>query len=138
MKKTYFILLADRKQAIYFLVTGRAVMKKDILLDPSVPQRVKHGDDTWDAQDKIYRHIEDHLHRHLTKVADNAKKFVDGEKFDGVVIGGHKQLFSKLIEHLPPKISQQVVATFTAELKVPDNAILEKAESVIRSVEMKE
>ncbi|MDO8269161.1 MAG: hypothetical protein Q7T54_00635, partial [Candidatus Levybacteria bacterium] len=96
----YLVLLVDRKRARMFTLANGTVERHLELSNDEAPSRVKHGDDTWDAQDKIFRHIEDHLHRHLEHVAKEALGFVKKEKITGVLIGGHRPLFSKIEKQL--------------------------------------
>lgn len=129
------ILLADRKRATMFTIINGVVVKKEELMDAQVPQKVKHGDDTWDAQDKIFRHIEDHLHRHLTLIGKHAAQFAKRNRVSEIIIGGHKPLFSKIEKHLPYPFCHKVTGRFVTELKAPFNEILRRAKRSIAQLE---
>lgn len=133
----YLVLLVDRKRARMFTLHNGAVEQDEKFINTHVPQKVKHGDDTWDAQDKIFRHIEDHLHRHLTSIAQQTRLYAAKNHITAVVIGSHKPLFSKIKKHLPYLISQKVKGTFTTELKAPFSEILERAKILIDKIENK-
>lgn len=133
--KTYMVLLADRKRAKMFTLVDGMVGRKEEFRNGHVPQKVKHGDDTWDAPDKIFRHIEDHLHRHLTLVGQHAFNFSKGDHIAGVIIGSHKPLFSKIEKHLPYPLSRKVKGRFVTELKAPFNEILKRAKRLIDQIE---
>lgn len=140
MKKDnkYLILLVDRKHAeIFTLHSNGSVERDEKFVDGDVPQKVKHGDDTWDAQDKIFRHIEDHLHRHLTLIGQEARIYAGKTQFAGILIGGHSPLFPKVKKHLPYPLSQEVKGTFLADLKAPFNKTLERIKTLIREIENK-
>lgn len=134
--KTYLVLIADRKQAKLFTLFKGTVSS---LLDFSkndVPQKVKHGSNTWDAQDKINRHIQEHLHQHLNSLSAIVKKYVKENPVDGILIGGHKNLFVIIKKHLPYPLSKKVIGNFVTELKVPLNTISKKAIEEIEKLEL--
>ncbi len=133
--KHYLLLLADREHAKFYLISGGHLIEEKELEKDHVPQKVKHGDDTWDAQDKIFRHIEVHLHKHLQHVAEEAAKFIKGKNVTGVLIGGHKPLFTKVAHHLSPQISKKVIGTFVTELKITKGTILKNAQKEIDKIE---
>lgn len=136
MSKTYMILLADRKHAKFFLLKdGVVIGEQNEKHNEYVPQKVKHGDDTWDAQDKIFRHIQVHLHRYLQEVAKEASKFARHDHIAGVLIGGHKQLFPEIKKHLLYPLQDKVKGYFVTELKVPFNQILERAKKEVKLLE---
>lgn len=134
-KKKYMVMLVDRKRAILFTIINGLVERKKEVVDGQVPQNVKHGDDTWDAEDKIFRHIQDHLHRHLSIIAEEAVAFVGNDTIEGILIGSHKELFSNIIKHIPYPLSRKIKGTFVAEFKVPFGEIIERAEQHIHEVE---
>lgn len=129
------VLLADRKMVKMFTLLDGSIEEKEEFENEHVPQKVKHGDNTWDAQDKIFRHIEDHLHRHLKKVGERAAKFALKNNISELIIGGHKPLFSKIEKHLPYPLSQKVTGRFVTELKAPFNEILHRAQKHIAQSE---
>ena len=135
--KIYMVLLVDRQKAKMFTISDGAVEKIEEFKDGHVPQKVKHGDDTWDAQDKIFRHIEDHLHRHLTLVGKKAAAFTKENNITGIIIGSHRPLFSKIEKHLPYPLSRKIKGRFVTELKAPFNEILQRAERLIEQIEQK-
>lgn len=136
--KKYIVLVVDRKQAIFYSLIGNSVEKTESIKDGHVPQRVKHGDDTWDAQDKIDRHIDNHLHRHLVMIAKKVEYFIGNKQYDGLLIAGRKNLFAAMYKHLPPKLQIKYKGTFVTELKVPSNTILNRALEKINQIKEKD
>lgn len=135
--KKYLLLLVDREHAKLLLIADGRVKVERVIKKDIVPQNVKHGDDTWDSQDKIFRHIEDHLHRHLQHVANETTSFIKEYNVIEILIGGHKPLFSKIIKNLPHAIFTKVIGTFVTELKVTNNTILDKALKELEKIEVK-
>lgn len=130
------VLLADRKHASFFLLhDGVVISQQNELAHVYVPQNVKHGDDSWDAQDKIFRHIQNHLHRYLQEVAQEASNFAKKDHITGIVIGGHKQLFPAIKKHLPYPWKGKVKGYFVTELKAPFNEILKRAKKKVEHLE---
>lgn len=135
--KTYMVLLADRQKAKMFTFTDGVVGSTEGLRDGQVPQKVKHGDDTWDSQDKIFRHIEDHLHRHLLLIGQHANHFAQQNHISRIIIGSHKQLFSKIEKTLPYPLSRRVKGRFVTELKSPFHEITGRVKRLIDQIEQK-
>jgi len=118
-----------------FTIKDGIVGAKEELMNGQVPQIVKHGDNLWDAQDKIFRHIEDHLHRHLLIVGEKAAAFAKRNHVNEIIIGSHKPLFKKIEKHLPYPFSQRVAGRFVTELKAPVNEIYRRAKLRIKQFE---
>lgn len=134
-KKTYLILLVDRKRTKMFTLIDGAVEDKADFDDDQVPKKVKHGNDTWDSQDKIFRHIEEHLHRHLLLVGQHVAEFGRKNHISEIIIGSHKPLFAKIEKHLPYPFCHKVKGRFVTELKAPFNEILHRALQSIDQIE---
>ncbi|HEY5601442.1 MAG TPA: hypothetical protein VIK81_05170, partial [Patescibacteria group bacterium] len=128
--KKYMVLLVDRKKARMFTVhLGEIEEQKDIFVN-NVPQRVKSGDDTWNSQGKIFRHIENHLHRHLKLVASKTSEFVKNDGVDFLIIGGHKEMFLKLKKHLEWPVNKMIVGEMVTELNIPINKIFQNSKKI--------
>lgn len=129
------VMLVDRKRALLFTILNGHVQRRKEFVDGHVPQNVKHGDDTWDAQDKIFRHIQNHLHWHLNLIAKKAVVFAGNDSIYGVIIGSHKPLFSNIVKHIPYPLSRKVKGTFVTAFKVPFGEIIKRAEHCIDKIE---
>lgn len=132
--KSYLVLLADREKARLFIVhLGEVEERKDVF-DAQVPQRVKHGDDTWDQQGKIMRHIEDHLHRHLKFIAQETSKFVRDYPVSFVIVGGHKDIIPKIKKHLAYPLNKMVLGQFVTELNIPLNKVFLQSKKIAATI----
>lgn len=132
--KTYLVLLIDRKMAKLFTFFNGKLSYLNEFTGDSVPQKVKHGDNTWDAQDKIFRHIENHLDRYLTQVSSFVSNYVKQNPIDGIILGSHKPLFAKIKKHLPFSLLKKVKGEFVTELKGPVDEVSKKAALAIARV----
>lgn len=136
MKKSiYLIVLADRMSGILYIVDEGKIVKKKSIEKDDVPRKVKHGENTWDAQDKILRHIDEHVKRHLEKVAAEALRFANDTKISGIIIGGHKQLFEKVKSEFKYPYSKKILGEFVTELKADQGEILKRITKKIESLE---
>lgn len=132
--KPYLVLLADREKARLFTVhLGEIEEHKDVF-NGLVPQRVKHGDDTWDQQNKIQRHIEDHLHRHLKFIAQEAHDFAQKHPINFVIIGGHKDIIPKIQKHLTYPLNKMILGEFVTELNIPLNDVFLHSKGIAKTI----
>lgn len=128
--KPYLVILADRKKARLFTVHLGAVEEHKDVFDAQVPQKVKRGDDTWDQQNKIQRHIEDHLHRHLKIIAQETHEFVKNYPVSFIIVGGNKDIIPKVKKHLKYPLNRLVLGDFVTELNLPLNEIFLKSKEI--------
>lgn len=126
MTGTYLVILADREKAIFFTVTENKIKDKKEIFNNSVPQNVKAKKIDWGRDDKIFRHIEQHLHYHLQSVAKAALEFAKGKKIDLVILGGHEEMIPKVKSHLLYPLNKMVKGDFVTELNIPLNDVLKR------------
>ncbi len=138
MGKKYLVILADRKRANMAVIENGVVVEYRRLPDDKAPRKTKNGENTWDAEDKILRHRDELLNRHLENIGDEANKFAVGKKINGVVIGGHKELFHKISENLRYPLSKKFIGFFITELKVHKNESTKKALKCIEKIEQEQ
>lgn len=132
----YLIILADRKKTRLFIVVNGKIEKHESYMVDDVPQNVKANErDYYGRSDIIFRHIEDHLHRHLSVVAKKIQDFVAGKHIDFILIGGHKELFGKIIHHLPKRLQDKVIGKFVVELNISKDKILATAKAAIDEIQ---
>lgn len=134
--KKYMVLLVDRKRAIMFTFLDGKAKNKKMLVDGQVPQRVKVDEESFYGRtDKIARHIEDHLHRHLTLIGNAAHTYWEKGKFDGIVVGTHRPLFTKITHHLPSSLNQHLIGKIVIDFKTPFGQILKKVQLFVEKTE---
>ncbi len=138
-RKKYLVLLADHEKARIFTVHLGRIEEHTDIFGGNVPQRVKHGDDTWDQQDKILRHIENHLHQHLERIAQKTNGFIkNGYHIRYIIVGGHKEIIPKIKNHLTWPANKLVLGQFVTELNVPLNEIFLKSKKVAHQIEFED
>lgn len=132
--KRYMVLVADREKAKIFTVHLGELKEHKEIIDETVPQKVKSGDDTWDQQNKIFRHIENHLHRHLQLITKTAGEFLKNNPVSFIIIGGHKEMIPKIRKHLKYPLNKLVRGQFITELNIPLNEIFLKSKKVAAQI----
>lgn len=86
----------------------------------TVPQKVRANErDFYGRSNKIFRHIEDHLNRHLKLIANTVYNFIKGKNINFILIGGHKEMLSKIKNHLPKTLKKMIRGEFVTELNIP-------------------
>lgn len=126
----YLVLLIDRKKARLFTVNlGKIEEHKDVF-DGEVPQDVKAKKIDWGRDDKIFKHIQQHLHYHLQFIAKAALEFAKNKHIHFIVIGGHKEMIPKMKAHLLYPLDKKVVGEFVTELNIPLNKVLLLSEKI--------
>lgn len=133
----YLVLLVDRKKARLFTVhLGKIEEHKDIF-GADVPQNVKAKKIDYGREDKIFRHIEIHLHRHLQNIALVAKNFAKGKNIHFIIIGGHAEIIPKMKKHLRYPLKQKVLGQFVTELNIPLNEVFLHSKKVATEINEK-
>lgn len=126
----YLVLLADRKKAIFFTVYEGRIEEKKEIIDDNVPQNVKAKKIDWGRDDKIFRHIEQHLHYHLKLIAKEVLEFAKGKHVRFIILGGHKELIPKIKSHLLYPLNKIVRGKFVTELNIPISKVLLRSEKI--------
>ncbi len=132
--KKYLVLLADREKARLFTVHLGEIREHRDIFNGVVPQKVRAGDDAWDQQNKIFRHIEDHLHRNLQLITRATDDFVKNNPVSFVIIGGHKEMIPKIKKHLKYPLSKMILGEFVTELNIPLNEIFLKSKKIAAQI----
>jgi hypothetical protein len=131
--KRYLVILNDRRRAIlYTLFSGTLEDQKTVEGD-TVPQDAQGR---WAnslrtaRQDKMQRHIRDHLRRHFKIIAQKASRFAGRKEINGVIIGGHRKDIGKFEESLPRELKEKVIGSFVSGLHENINDIVSKSMNV--------
>ena len=134
--KKYLVLLVDRKKARLFTVHLGEIEEQKEFIDGRVPQNVRANErDFYGRSDKIFRHIEDHLHRHLQLIAEAVSAFIREHDGSFLIIGGHKELVPKVKKHLPPPVQKMVLGEFVTELNIPLKDIFLHSKKIAENID---
>jgi peptide chain release factor subunit 1 len=110
----YGVVLVDRVMGRVFEVyMGEISERADIVTE--VPRRVKEGGLGGREERKIERHHEQAIHQHFQLLADETFKLFQHDKFDYLILGGHRELLREFKPHLHPYLQQRWAGEFHAE-----------------------
>lgn len=110
----YGVVLVDRVMGQVFEVyMGEIVERTDVVAE--VPRRVKEGGLGGRDERNIERHHEQAVHQHFRRLADQTFNVFRGDKFDYLVLGGHRELLREFKQHLHPYLKERWAGDFHAE-----------------------
>src|SRR3972149_6378836 len=134
--KRYLVILIDREKTRLFTVhLGEIKEHEDVFIN-TVPQKVRADEEHfYGRSDKIFRHTEDHLNRHLRLVAEKAREFMKGKRINFIILGGHEELFEKMKRHLRKDIRDKIAGEFVTELNVPINSVYLASKKIAKHIE---
>lgn len=132
----YLILLVDRKKARLFTVHLGKIEEHKEVFNASVPQNVKAKKIDYGRDDKIFRHIEQHLHYHLQLIAKTTKEFAQGKNIHFIILGGHKELLPKIKAHLLYPLNKMVLGEFVTELNIPESEVLKHSKKIAANIRL--
>ena len=137
--KKYMVILVDRKKARFFIVYLGEIVEHEDVVDQAVPQNVRKIHEAWKRKDKIFCHIEEHLHRHFKMIASVAESLVrNNNDIHFIIIGGHEENIHKLKKHLSGALQKKVLGEFITELNIPLNDVLLESKRVAEMIEEKQ
>jgi peptide chain release factor subunit 1 len=110
----YGVVLVDRVMGEVFEVyMGEIVARSDVIAD--VPLRVKEGDRGARDERNIERRRAQAVHQHFQRLADETFALFKRDKFDYLILGGHRDLLREFKQDLHPYLKKRWVGDFQAE-----------------------
>ncbi len=110
-----FTLLVDRAKARAFeIFMGEGEEKTEIFSD--APKRVREGGWYGLNEKKIDRHVQQHVHDYLKRVADRTFVYSKEWEFDWLLLGGQPEIISDLEGHLHSSLRSRVIQETLASL----------------------
>lgn len=103
--------------------------------DEEFPGRHEQGG--W-SQARYQRHVEEHLHRNLKRLAEQLVKWVDDRAVVRVVLSGPDQVVSSFEEHLPKRVQALACERIHADPKATTGAVQEGALEALRQARERE
>lgn len=135
--RRFCTVVVDRRKARIFTVYLGQIEEHFGVFEDDVPAKVKEGEWAGLRQTKIAHHIEDHVLRHLKRVAQKTLVFFKEHHFDRLILAGHKETIPKLKEVLHPYLLERVAGQLWIEPEAPLKEVLEKSLAVEERVEKK-
>lgn len=129
--ETFCTAIVDRARARIFVSRLGEIQETSSLLD-EVPGR--HDQGGW-AQARLQRHVEDHVQRHLKRVAEVLLGMQKGRPYDHLVLAGQEEAVAELERELHDYVSQKVVARISLPMAASTDEVLEQAMDLERDLE---
>ena len=115
----YLFLIADSKKAFLFFFKKGEIVDSREFMHTGVKKMVKSDSgELHGRNDKLSRHIDKQLHKHLQLIIQQVEIFIKGKYINGVFIGGHKPLHHRIVSELPKALQEKVRGTFITELNI--------------------
>jgi peptide chain release factor subunit 1 len=122
LAETFCVAVVDREKARILLTTlGEVEELPDILDD--VPGQ--HDQGGW-AQRRLQRHIEDHVLRHVKRVADALLRFQKDRRFDRLLLAGPEEVVAELERDLHDYVRRAVAGRLSVSMSAPPSEVLER------------
>jgi len=107
----YGVVLVDRVMGQVFEVyMGEIVERADVMAE--IPRRVKDGGQGGRDERNIERRHARAVHQHSQRLADETFGLFQRDKFDYLILGGHRELLREFQEHLHPYLKERWVGDF--------------------------
>ena len=128
----YLVVLVDREKAHMFTVEQGEMGRQSEFTDDSVPQKVSSTgrDGVANQTDTNFRRNELQLKRHVDLAAKSIIEFIKNDDIHFIVVGGHKEIFKKVINSFPAPLRSKVAGSFVSELNIPLADILRESKKV--------
>jgi len=127
----FIIVVIDRTIAKIIEVNLGLEETESKVIKSDVPQRIlAKGADTG-RESKILRHIEEHLHRHLEKVAAEVKKFESTHPKVLLIIAAQKELVEKFKKLLTENLKVKLIGDFGANVSDNETQVIRKAQKIV-------
>ena len=130
-QRSFCVVLVDRSRARVFLAGGGRVDERAHVVD-AVPGRHEQG---GRAQARYQRHVEDHVGRHLRRVAAEVRRVERAPGFDHLVLGGSTETLAEFERVLSDALRRRIVQRTSIGATAPAAEILGLVESLERRLE---
>ena len=127
----FTIVLLDRTQSKLIEVNVGEEEAQSRLIKNDVPQRIQAHGGNMGREDKILRHIEDHLHRHLVEIVKELREFEKNHPDGLIVIGAQKELVGKFTRELSKEMQAKVIGNFGANVDDNETDLIKKAQKIV-------
>jgi peptide chain release factor subunit 1 len=127
----YVVALVDKESARLITVFEGRIDSVETFTD-HVPGRHDQG---GPAQARLQRHHEDHVLRHVKRVAQRLSESLRQRAFDRLILAGPEEATAEVRERLPHELARRLVATVPAEMFATDAQILRMTLEIEQRVE---
>ena len=131
----YAVVLVDRVMGQVFEVYMSEIVERTDV-SARIPRRVKEGGFGGREERNIERHHAQAVHQHFQRLADETFHLFQRDKFDYLILGGHRELLREFKQHLHPYLKGRWAGDFHAEpCKTSPTDVLAQALTIEDQVE---
>jgi peptide chain release factor subunit 1 len=131
LAETFCTVIVDRARARIFLSRLGEIEERTGILD-DVPGQ--HDQGGW-SQARLQRHIEDHVQRHLKRVAEALLRLQRARPFDHLVLAGPEEAVAELERELHDYVAQRLLARTSLPVHAGIDEVLERTVEMERELE---
>jgi peptide chain release factor subunit 1 len=131
MAETLCTALVDREKARIFLSSLAEIEEVSQVLD-DIPGR--HDQGGW-AQARLQRHIEEHVLRHLKRVADALLRLHQQRRFEHLILAGPEETVAELERELHDYVARKILDRTSLPMASSAGDVLEHALGLERDLE---
>jgi peptide chain release factor subunit 1 len=131
LAETFCTVIVDRARARIFLSRLGDIEERTGILD-DVPGQ--HDQGGW-SQARLQRHIEDHVQRHLKRVAEALLRLQRARPFDHLVLAGPEEAVAELERELHDYVAQRLLARTSLPVHAGIDEVLERTVEMERELE---
>ncbi len=128
----YCVVLVDSAHGKIFEVYMNEILERAEVTD-AVPRRVREGGFQGRDERSIERRHDRAVHHHFQHLADSSFALFKRDRFDWLILGGHREVLREFKSHLHPYLRERWVGDFHAE-----PATISVPEVLSRSLEIEE
>jgi peptide chain release factor subunit 1 len=115
--------IVDREKARIFLSSRDVIEERTEVVD-DVPGHHEQGG--WAAQARFQRHVDDHVGRHLRRVAETLLQMLRRGEFDHLVVAGPEQAVTELERVLHDWVAKRIVGRTSLPITSTPAEVLER------------
>lgn len=133
----YLVAVIERDKAEFFSIFLGEIEKDSEILLSDVPKKIRTStSDDWHGrrEQKIERHIEDHLNRHFKAVALKIREHLEKNGYSHLILGGHQEARVKFQDFLDKNSAKKLVGFFNLS-HYDHGMVKEKSMAIIKECE---
>jgi peptide chain release factor subunit 1 len=124
----YCTCIISRNQARILIGKLDEIEEHSHLEDDEVPGQ--HDQGGW-SQSRYERHIEDHVHRHFKRVAQQLFEMLENNEYEHLIIGGPEEVVSGFEEELHQYVSDRVIGHVRILMEANVNDVRQQSMDVL-------
>lgn len=129
--ESFCTVIVDREKARIFLAAMGRIQEESSLFDEVPGQHAQGG---W-AQLNNQEHIEEHVARHVRRVADVLLQFLKRTDFDHLILAGPEELLPQFERSLHDYLKRRIAKRVTLAMTASPAEVLQKSLAVEEAVE---